>query len=70
MSLRPHPLHGSLSAPALADANSASISSSPLDAGEEGAGGANKDMFAAVAFLLVSAMACSRALRRGSPAVK
>ena len=70
MSLRPHPLHGSLSAPAVADANSASISSSPLEAGEEGVGGVNKDKLAAAAFLLVSAIACSSALRRGSPAVK
>jgi hypothetical protein len=70
MSLSPQPLHGSLSPTAAADANRASMSSSPFGAAAEGAGGANGGRLAAAAFLLVSTIACSSALRRGSPEVK
>jgi hypothetical protein len=70
MSLKPQPLHGSLSATAAADANRASMSSSPLGAATEGAGGVKGGKLAAAAFLFVSTIACSSALRRGSPEVK
>jgi len=70
MSLKPQPLQGSLSAAAAADANSDSMSSSPLEAVTDGGGGVNSGRLAAAAFLLVSVIAWSRALRRGSPAVK
>jgi hypothetical protein len=70
MSLNPQPLHASLSAPAAAEAKRDSMSSSLLDAATVGAGGVNRDKLAAAAFLLVSMIACSRALRRGSPEVK